>query len=74
MNNPDHISESLETIFWLKILKFFMGITDLGWKKSGSGMEKIRIWDKHPGSATLLTLFYLADDCVDGLQGLEPWT
>jgi hypothetical protein len=23
MNNPDHISESLETIFGLKILKFF---------------------------------------------------
>jgi hypothetical protein len=23
MNNPDHISESLETIFWVKIVKFF---------------------------------------------------
>jgi hypothetical protein len=23
MNNPDHISESLETIFWVKILEFF---------------------------------------------------
>jgi hypothetical protein len=23
VNNPDHISESLETIFWVKILKFF---------------------------------------------------
>jgi hypothetical protein len=23
MKNPDHISESLETIFWVKILKFF---------------------------------------------------
>jgi hypothetical protein len=23
MNNPDHISKSLETIFWFKILKFF---------------------------------------------------
>jgi len=23
MNNPDHISESLETIFWVKIHKFF---------------------------------------------------
>jgi hypothetical protein len=23
MNNPDHISESLETIFGVKILKFF---------------------------------------------------
>jgi hypothetical protein len=23
MNNPDHISKSLETIFWVKIFKFF---------------------------------------------------
>jgi hypothetical protein len=33
MNNPDHISESLETIFWGLNLKF------------GSGMEKFRIRD-----------------------------
>jgi hypothetical protein len=52
MNNPDHISESLETIVWFKILKFFYA--DPGWKKIGSGMEKNRIRDKHPGSATLL--------------------
>ncbi len=41
-----------------------MGIRDPGWKQFGSGMEKksdlgsesgIRIRDKHPGSATLLT-------------------
>jgi hypothetical protein len=38
MNNPDHISESLETIFWVKILKFFDA-------DPGSGMEKIRIRD-----------------------------
>jgi hypothetical protein len=36
MNNPDHISESLETVFWVKILKFFDA-------DPGSGMEKIRI-------------------------------
>jgi hypothetical protein len=36
MNNPGHISESLETIFWDKIHKFF----DVD---PGSGMEKIRI-------------------------------
>jgi hypothetical protein len=46
MNNPDHIFESLETIFWVKILKFFDA-------DSGTGMEKIRIRDKNPGSATL---------------------
>ncbi len=30
-----------------------MRIRDPGWKKFGSGMEKIRIRDKHPGYATL---------------------
>jgi hypothetical protein len=48
MNNPDHVSESSETIFWVKILKF----VDVD---TGSGMEKIRIRDKYPGSATLET-------------------
>jgi hypothetical protein len=46
MNNPDHISESLETIFWVKIFKFFDA-------DPGSGMEKIRIRDgknSDPGS------------------------
>jgi hypothetical protein len=41
MNNPDHISESLETLFWG--LKLFD--SDPGWEKFGSGMEKIRIRD-----------------------------
>jgi hypothetical protein len=54
MNNPDHISESLETIFWVKILQFFDA--DPGWDKFGSGMEKVRDPGyKHPGSATLLS-------------------
>jgi hypothetical protein len=47
MNNPDHISESLETIFLVKILKFFdadpgSGIflaLDPGWTKFGSGIR-----------------------------------
>jgi hypothetical protein len=47
MNKPDYISESLETIFWVKILEFFDA--DPGCKKFGSGIR-----DKHPGSATLL--------------------
>jgi hypothetical protein len=55
MNNPDHISESLETYFWVKILKFFDAdqgsgmekIRDPGWNKFGSGIR-----DKHLGSAT----------------------
>jgi hypothetical protein len=50
MNNPDHISESLETIFLVKMLKFFYA--DPGWKKFGSGIR-----DKHPGSATLTNIF-----------------
>jgi hypothetical protein len=50
MNNPDHISESLETIFWVKIptvLKFFDADpgycdgtnSDPGWKKFRSGIN-----------------------------------
>jgi hypothetical protein len=38
MNSPDHISESLKTIFWVKIFKFFDA-------DQGSGMEKIWIRD-----------------------------
>jgi hypothetical protein len=30
MNNPDHISERLETISWVKILKFFDADPDPG--------------------------------------------
>jgi hypothetical protein len=46
MNNPDHISESLETIYLVKILKFFnadrrSGIQDPGWKKSDPGWKKL---------------------------------
>jgi hypothetical protein len=40
MNNPDHISYSLETIFGLKYLNSLMRIRDPEWKKMGSGMEK----------------------------------
>jgi hypothetical protein len=45
MNNPDHISESLETIFWVKILKFFDANPGSGMEKLGSVMGKIRIRD-----------------------------
>jgi hypothetical protein len=53
MNNPDHISESLETIFLVKIIKFFdadpgSDIRDGKNSDLGSGMEKSRILD--PGS------------------------
>jgi hypothetical protein len=42
MNNLDHISESLETIVWVKILKFFDAyIRDPGRKTDpGSWMKK----------------------------------
>jgi hypothetical protein len=39
MNNLDNISESLETIFWVKILQFFVA-------EPGSRMEK----NSDPGS------------------------
>ncbi len=46
MNNPDHISESLETSFWVNILKLFDA--DL---VSGMGKKiRIRIRDEQPGS------------------------
>jgi hypothetical protein len=48
MNNPDHISESLETIFWMKILKFFDADPDPGsgiFLTLNPGCEKIRIRD-----------------------------
>jgi hypothetical protein len=38
MNNPAHISECLETIFGVGILKFFEA-------DPGSGIEQIRLWD-----------------------------
>jgi hypothetical protein len=58
MDKPGHISESLETIFWVKILKSFDAYSEPGsviflTLDPGSGMEKIRIRDKDPGSATL---------------------
>jgi hypothetical protein len=54
MNDPDRISESLGTFFWVKILKFF-------YADPGSGMEKIRIrdpgwkkiWIRDPGRKAL---------------------
>jgi hypothetical protein len=59
MTIPDYISESLETIFWVYILKFFDADADSGsgnllTPESGSGMGKIRIRDKYPGSVSLL--------------------
>jgi hypothetical protein len=39
--------------FGLKYLNSLMRIRHPGWRQFGSGMEKSRIRDKHPGSATL---------------------
>jgi hypothetical protein len=52
MINPNHISESIETIFGVKntVLKSLDA-------DPGSGMEKIRIRDKRFGSATLLVFY-----------------
>jgi hypothetical protein len=69
MNIPDNISENLETVFWVKILKLFdadadplSGIfltLDPGWEKFGSGIR-----DKHPGSATVQHCYF---DILDSL-------
>jgi hypothetical protein len=56
MNNSNHISKSLESIFsGIKILTFFDADPRSGLKKIGSGIRdgKIRIRDKRPGYATL---------------------
>ncbi len=39
MNNPNHISESLDTTFGLKYLNSLMRIRDPWWKKFGSGIN-----------------------------------
>jgi hypothetical protein len=52
MNIPEHISESLETIFWVKILKFFDAdpdpeiflTRDPGWKKFGINIPDPQHW------------------------------
>ncbi len=56
MNIQDHFSGSLETVFRAKIVKFFDADTDEGPECFWPGIRdrKIRIWDKHPGSATLV--------------------
>jgi|688.fasta_scaffold1380369_1 hypothetical protein len=53
INNADHISESLETLVGLKYLNSLVRIRDQKISDLGSGMEKFKIQDKHPGSATL---------------------
>jgi len=40
--------------FWVKYLNFLTRIRDPGWRQFGSGMEKNRIRDKHPGSPTMV--------------------
>ncbi len=53
MKALDNISKSLETNFWVKIIKFFEADPDLGSRNlfdPGPGIQ-----DKHPGSARLCT-------------------
>jgi hypothetical protein len=39
MKNPDHFSECLETILWVKILKFYEADPGSGMEKLGSGIN-----------------------------------
>ncbi len=54
MNNPDHISESLGTIFGLNYLNSLMRIRDPELEQFGSGIR-----DVYPGSATLFIFLRL---------------
>jgi hypothetical protein len=51
MNNPDHLSESLETVLKLHIFKFFDKVPDpeSGMEKFGSGIRKTDIFAWPPG-------------------------
>jgi hypothetical protein len=48
-NTPDHISESLETIFGVKIIKFFDADPDSGWEKFRFGIRDGRNSDPVSG-------------------------
>ncbi len=58
ISNPDHISQILEIIFWVKILKFFDADLGSGIQDPGSGMEKIWIQDQGSGINILDTQHY----------------
>jgi hypothetical protein len=60
VNNPDHIFDSLETIFWVKILKFFDA--NQGWKKN-------MIWD--PGWKTATKYYFFCLFCSTGSGTLQ---
>jgi hypothetical protein len=45
MNNLDHTSESIETVFWFKVLKFFDADRDPGWEKNSDPGFGINISD-----------------------------
>jgi hypothetical protein len=73
MNNPELISESLETTFLVKNLSSLLRIRVLGsggeWKKFESGIR-----DKHLGSATPLTSIALLSLCfLDFLLVRKPF-
>ncbi len=65
MSNPDHIFESLETIFLVKILKFFDA--DPGWKKFGSGI-RINIPRPQLLQDKLLVLSDVSDPDLDAFK------
>jgi hypothetical protein len=49
MNNPDHISKSLETILWVNFLRSGIRNEKKIWIRDGKNSDP----GKHPGSATL---------------------
>ena len=76
MNNQDHISESLETIFLgLKYWNSLMQIRDPGWKNSNPGWKKLGsgLRDKNLGSATLILSRKSFETWTNGKRNKVRW-
>jgi hypothetical protein len=77
---PGRISESLKQFFGLKYFNFFIRIQDRKNSDPGFEMDRIRIRDKHPGSATLslsvnsLSVLEKKRNAIQGLNGRDEPT
>jgi hypothetical protein len=66
---PESYLRELRNHFLGSVLEFFDA--DPGWKKLGFGMEKIRIGDKHPGSAKNYFRLLILNSLSHSISALE---